>query len=229
MGMDIFGIVSHNLSAKEAVLLPEMIKTWNEIFIIKSEPSLAHPDFKLKSLQKSQWENTAISNEFILNQIWEIREGSIPETKEANGCDTTIDCFVGDIKVYRNTLTITHSPEHKYANIWHPERATRIIIINRKIAEFFGGKEVIYCPDGGYPTAILIDYALEGKTFESIKELGYKKFGLPPRGIAEGRKNMFFIDNIDDEIGEITEWTDDGDYWRYNYETNEYVQTKNCM
>lgn len=171
MGMDIVAIVSHNLSAKEAVLLPEMIKTWNEIFVIKSESTLAHPDFILKSLQTSQWENTAISNKFILNQIWQILEGSIPETKESNGCYTGIHCFIGIINVYRHTLRITHYPEHKYGNIRHPESATRIININRKIAQLLGGKEVLYCPDSYYPTWILSEYAMEGKTLDTIKDV----------------------------------------------------------
>lgn len=40
---------------------------------------------------------------------------------------------------------------------------------------------------------------------------------------------MFFVDNVDEEIGEIKEWTDESAYWQYDEETKEYEQTKNCM
>jgi hypothetical protein len=228
MGMDIWGIVSHRLTAKDAISLPETIDSWVEIQSLKSAQSSIASSSNLQARQKAEWRNVDPINEFSLSAIWQILDGSTPNTEKHYSCDTSIECFIGTIKVYKNTIAIIHSPEHKYGNIRHPETAIRMIKINRKIAEQFGSKEVLYCPDGYYPTEILSEYAMTGKSLKEIFELGIQKFGEPPNGIEEGRKNMFFIDKIDEEIGEISEWDDDSDYWKYNEQTREYVQRKNA-
>ena len=164
--------------------------------------------------------------ENALLSLWRCLETNEPHSGDLIGLDYTIDCFIGSINVYRNTLVINHFPEHKYGNINIPEPAMRIIKINRMVAKEIGSDEIIYCPDSAYPTSIIEEYAIEGKSFDEIKRLGIAKFGQPPKGINEGRKYMFFIDNISDDIGEINERNEYEEYWKYNREKGRYELKK---
>ena len=107
-------------------------------------------------------------------------------------------------------------PEHKYGNFKIQGVAKRIIEVNRIIARHLGGEEIIYCPDSAFPTSSIEEFAFEGNSLTEIKKRGIEKFGHPPKGIDEGRKYMFFIDNIHEDIGELTEWHDWEVYWKYN-------------
>lgn len=215
MGVDILAIVRHKMTPKEVLLFPNRIDSWSEMKELKKGN-----DHMLK--KTARWDCLNEMTEETILSLWRCLEKNEPPPKDLYGYDYSIECFIGWIKVFRNTIIINHFPEHKYGNIDMPEPANRIIKINRMIAKEMGSHEIIYCPDSSYPTSIIEEFAMEGKCFEEIKKLGIAKFGQPPKGINEGRKYMFFIDNLNEEIGEITERNEYEEYWKYNRETWEY-------
>lgn len=219
MGVDILGIVRHKMTAKEILSLPERIDSWSEMKELKK-------DNKHMLNKTAKWDCKNEMTEEALLLLWKCLETNEPQPKDLYGFDYSIECFIGWINVFRNTLVINHFPEHKYGNIDLPETANRIIKINRKIAREMGSEEIIYCPDSAYPTSIIEECAMEGKSLDEIKKLGIAKFGQPPKGINEGRKYMFFIDNLNEEIGEITERNEYEEYWKYNRETGRYELKK---
>lgn len=207
------------MTPKEMLSLPNRIDSWTEIKELKNgqEYMLA---------KKATWNCKNEMTEAALTMFLDYLEDEKPLPKYLSGFENSIECFVGWIKVFRNTIVVSHFPEHKYGNMHYPELAKRIIKINRAIAKRTGSEEIIYCPDSAFPTAIIEEYALEGKNFETIKKLAIEQFGNPPKGIGEGRKYMFFIDNIHDDIGNLTEWKDWEGYWKYNQETGNYELKK---
>lgn len=219
MGVDILGIVRHKMTAKEILFLPKRIDSWSEMKELKK-------DNKQMLNKPAKWNCKNEMTEKALLLLWKSLETNDSQPKELYGFDYSIECFIGWINVFRNTLVINHFPEHKYRNIDLPETANRIIKINRKIAREMGGEEIIYCPDSSYPTSIIEEYAMEGKSLDEIKKLGITEFGQPPKGINEGRKYMFFIDNLNEEIGEITERNEYEEYWKYNREIGRYELKK---
>ena len=216
--MDILGIVRHEMNAEELLTLPQMIDSWNDVKELKND--------KNQSNIKASWDCKSPPTEKALIEIWNCDEKNIGRHRHLDEYNNWIDCFIGDIHIYRKTLIISHFPEHKYGNIQHPEIAKKIIGVNRKVAQYLGGEEIIYFADSYYPTAIIQEYVTEGKSFTEIKNLAINEFGNPPKGIEKGRKYMFFIDNINEEIGEISEWDDYEGYWKYNESIGEYELKK---
>lgn len=215
MGTDIYGIIKHNLTAKQAISLPAEIETWQEIKELKK-------DDKYMLSKQAKYDGREVLDEKYIVELWNCFEKEEPMPQNLYGYSNIIDCFLGWIKVYRNTVVITQFPHHKYGNMHYPSVAKKIIEINRIIAKKLKSNEIVYCPDSAFPTSIIEEYAREGKTIEEIKTFAIERFGEPPKGIDEGRKYMFFIDNINEEIGEITELDDWEEYWKYNYETRDY-------
>jgi hypothetical protein len=215
MGTDIYGIIKHNLTPKQVINLPKEIDTWQEIKRIKKKDK-----YMLSKLAK--YDGKELITEKSIVELWDCFEKEEPMPPNLYDYSNIIDCFIGWVKVYRKTVVINQFPEHKYGNMHYPNVAKKVIEINRIIAKKLGSDEIVYCPDSAFPTAIIEEYAREGKSIEEIKMFAIGRFGEPPKGIDEGRKYMFFIDNINEEIGEIAELDDWEEYWKYNNETRDY-------
>jgi hypothetical protein len=128
--------------------------------------------------------------------------------------------------VFRHTIALTHFPEHKYGNIQTPAIARQLFHLNRAVARALQTDKILYCPDSSFPTSILEEKAKLGMPLEALEAYGIAQFGTPPAGLSEGRKNFFFIDQIDEEMGEISEWEDWEGYWTYNEEKQDYEQVR---
>jgi hypothetical protein len=150
------------------------------------------------------------------------------EKIEANGCeDETFElkCYFGNITVFRKTIRIWYSTIFYSYKFFHNIDSTiQIIKVGRIFANHLKTDKVLYLPDGYYKTAIIEDYATRNLTLEEAIDKGIQKFGKPPIGISKGRKNHFFVDYVEKEIGEIVEWEEEEDFWKWNEDEKEYIQ-----
>ena len=223
MGVDILGIVKHNLNAKQAVELPKIIDTWQDVKNAKKSETYQFKDSLNRILQKkARWYCDKEMTIEALERIWKAYKTRDSNSDAFQGYDDQIDCFFGQLRICEKVVIISHSPEHKFGNINISETATRIIKSNRLIAKHLDANEILYCPDSAYPTSLIEEYAFEGDEYEKIKAKSIAKFGQPPKGINEGRKYMFFFDNINEELEKITEREGWEGYWKYNEQKGEY-------
>jgi len=218
MGVDLIAAIGHKLSKADLVKLPVFIDQQTNARAAK----FLHGDPYYSQLKESKWKGELEMTETVLEQIWEDwRLDTLLSNKRI--LDNEIDCFIGSIDVWRNTLVICHFPEHKYANLQYPDKARVIFESNRCIARALGEDKILYFPDSAFPTSILYDKAHKGLTIEELIEIGIQEFGQPPKTLSEGAQFMFFIDQFQDLDGELSEWNfSEQKYWKYNGQKGQY-------
>lgn len=213
MGMDFSMIMGHELNVDQIQKLSHDEMLWNSLAnYFKTELNYQPKDPYRKWTQEPTNEN--------LNEFWtQIEEhGFYDKTFE-------IDCYFGNITVFRKTIKVWFSTIfYSYKFFEHVRDTIQIISAGRILANHIGTDKVLYIPDGYLKTAIIEDYACKDLTIDEAINKGIKDFGKPPNGISKGRKNYFFIDYINEEIGEIREWDKEEDFWIWNENANDYVQ-----
>lgn len=215
MGVDLVGIIGHSMSKNEVLKLPGQINEWNDV----KEFFASYGDSKI---EKAEWDG--VIDEQQLELIWRYYETKEIDNKILNkmGCfDSIIHCNFGILSIYRQTILISHW-NHKYSNLGDPEKAKKILTLNRMIAKHFNQNEIVYTTDSGYPTQSIQDKAISGLGFEDLKRFGINEFGTPPKDINEGRKYMYFIDDFSKDLDKLTPWDGENPYWYFDTEIHEY-------
>jgi len=215
MGVDLIGIIRHTMSNKEILDLPEQVNDWNNV----NEFFASYSNI---SIEKAKWDG--IINEEQLELIWKYYETAEIHKESLNkleNLDSDIDCCFGTLSIFRRTILISHW-NHKYSNLKTPETAKNILTLNRMITKHFNQNEIIYCPDSGYPTESIKDQAISGLEFEKLKRFGISEFGTPPKNLNDGRKYMFFIDNLTEDLNKLTPWDGENPYWYYDNQNRGY-------
>ena len=212
MGMDFRMIMGHELNFDQIKNLNQDESLWKSLAdFLKAELNYQPTD------PYKKWTKEPIPKN--LNEFW-------TEIETQGYSDTTfyIDCFFGNITIFRKTIKIWFSTIfHSYWFFKHSKDTIQIINIGRIFANHIGTDKILYIPDGYVKTAIIEDYS---GSLEDIISKGIREFGEPPKGISKGRKNYFFVDYIDQEIGEIKEWDEEEDFWKWDEEEKEYIQIK---
>jgi len=208
-------ILGHKLTVGEVGSLCESNELWKSLEkYLKAELNYDPADKYAKWTQEPNEEN--------INRFW-----NQFETNDYNNNVFEIDCYFGSITVYRNTLRIWFSTIFYSYNFFQDVKATiQIINIGRVFAKYLGTDKVLYIPDGYIKTAIIENFACSNLTLNQAIKKGIEKFGEPPVGISKGRKNYFFVDYVDEEIGEIKEWHDEEDFWQWDEMERDYKQLK---
>jgi hypothetical protein len=213
MGMDFNMIMEHSLSIKEIANLSEDENLWNSLDVyLKSALNYSPKNKYVRWTQEPSKDN--------LNEFWVSNEKDLDYNKFME-----IDCYFGCITVYRKTVHIWFSTIFYSYKFFHNSEHTRQIMnLGRVFAKYFRTNKILYLPDGYRKTSIIEDYASREFSLDKAIEKGIKQFGEPPQGISKGRKNYFFIDYADQEIGDIKEWDEEEDFWRWNESKSEYEQ-----
>lgn len=213
MGMDFIMVVGHKMTPKEIINFPNL-SLWNQIDLFLEKELNYNPNEKYRKWSISPTEK-------MLQEYW--KSWINDEVYE----EIEIDCYFGRINIYERTLTL------KFYTIWwsykffnHAKDTKEIIKFGRLMAEYLGTKEILYIPDGYIKTSILEDSITNGLPLKNVIKKGIEKFGSPPSAISKGRKNYFFVDNVDEPIGEIKEWDEEENFWEWNDELGEAVQIK---
>ena len=200
MGVDIRAIIGHQLSAQQLLELPHMLDKWSGSIVPEN---------------RAKWCGSYEMTAEILEAIWQDWEQQ-KHPSIAEVFDNAIHCAFGTIDVYRHTLIICPM-QVRYNNLTEPDRALPILNANRLIAQNLNATQILYTTDSYYPMSIIVDKAQLGMTIEELIGFGIDQFGLPPKPVAEGVKYMFFIDEIQADIGELKSWNPNEDgYWQYN-------------
>ncbi|MDR2919649.1 MAG: hypothetical protein LBV72_09845 [Tannerella sp.] len=204
MGVDLHAAIGHKFSKSELLKLPELFDQISKVTDLKSS-----------------WDYSEMT-EIDLENIWRDWELDTNEYGDIN-FKNQVNCFWGNVDVWRNVLVIEHFPEHKYSNLANPVAAKKIIGTNRHIAKALGESKIVYFPDSTFPTSILDTKTQEGFTIDEIINYGIKEFGQPPENLVEGMKFMFFIDVFQNLDNELIEWNwFDEKYWKYNWRNGRY-------
>ncbi len=228
MGVDLTGIIAHNLNTKEILELPKRIDSWEEIKNIrqtglKKEWTDEYVSEYYSNFKSARWNCEYEMNEKILELIWKDCDLG---TNYSDGkiFDNTIDSYFAIIKVYEKTLLIEQMPWHKYGNLRNSDFAEAILKINRFIAKKLNQNKVLYCVDSGYPTQAINELALQGKIIGDLIKFSELEFGKPPKPIQEGMKFTYFIDNLDEEIEQLKDWEYEEMYWKYDSLSKKYIK-----
>lgn len=222
MGVDLIAAIGHKLSKAELLKLPVIIDQQKSLREIK----FLQGDSYFMQLKEAKWNSELKMTESVLEQLWDDWRLDTHLSGERI-FDNTIDCLIGSIDVWRNTLLICHFPEHKYSNLQNPDTARILFESNRCIARALGEDKILYFPDSAFPTSILCDKAQNGLTIDELIDFGIKEFGEPPKTLSDGAQFMFFIDHFQNLDGELREWNwSDQKYWKYNELKGVYEKSK---
>lgn len=203
MATDIITIIGHHLTISEIIDLPKQIDSSTEIKAlwldeIENRVEFGYTKEKLieASKKKSYWDIEVDEN--VLLEFWKSNEGSQEDSLMYLNC--YLHTFFGWLRIYRHTIQIILLPEHKYPNLFYYNRCKYILTFNRALAKQFGQNKLIYAADNGFSSSIVEDKAIEGFNFESLVAFGQTKFGIDSCSISEKITNMFFIDDISEQI-----------------------------
>ena len=213
MGMDFNMIMGHNLTVEQIGNLSRDEKLWNSLANYFKKELECEPSNPYR-----RWTQDPSQQNF--EEFWTHIEsqGYYDKTFE-------IDCYFGNITVFRKTLRVWFSTIfYSYRFFEHVRDTIQIITTGRIFANHIGTDQVLYIPDGYLKTAIIEGYARKDLSLDEAINKGIKDFGKPPEGISKGRKNYFFVDNINEEIGEIKEWSEEEDFWVWSEEEKDYIQ-----
>jgi hypothetical protein len=194
MGIDLCSLIGHTLTPDEVKLFPSMVDSWDGVKQAYIENSCGRNETLNDTLRKvdtpSFWNKYDLPVDELISTNW-FATGD-------NSFRVTLEAYFGSIHIYRHTLNVELSPEHKYANLFRESSRNYILKCNRLIASYLFQKFVVYCPDSAYRTEQIQDWAAyAGHTIEDILTLANNEFGEPPNDLAEGIVNMFFVDFID--------------------------------
>jgi hypothetical protein len=215
MGMDFYMIMGHELNSNQIQDLIQDDTLWNPLAnYFKNEINYRPLNPYRKWTQEPTQEN--------LNNFWQ-------QIETQGYCDRTIeiDCYFGRITIFRKTLKVWFSTIfYSYSFFENVIDTMQIINVGRIFANYIGTNKVLYVPDGYRKTAIIADYACKDLTLDEAILKGINEFGRPPKGLSKGRKNYFFVDYVNEEIGEIKEWAKEEDFWIWDEDEKEYLQIK---
>ena len=221
MGVDLLCIFEHKLSKKDLVNLPSIIDSWSSIRKERKSHYSNFPDsLKKQTKIDAFWDADIEITEKILEEIFESWKTN--NSTYQHSLKNRIDCFLGFVKVYENSIIVEYSPEHKYANLHDKDISSQILKLNRLIANKLNSDKILYCPDSSFPTAQIYYKIQEGMTVDDAIEFGENKFQKPPEQINEGMKFMFFIDDLKKNIDSLEDWDWSDLIWQYNETTNQY-------
>ncbi|MCG8577819.1 MAG: hypothetical protein MI810_23275 [Flavobacteriales bacterium] len=213
MGVDLVGIIPHDLSKKELLDLVQRLDQYTPLKDAAQSWKLPH--WKVDLDQKA------------LELIWRYYESDELDTENMpDQLDADIHCSFGMISVFRHTLLVTNW-DHKYGCLYNPQRAWPILTVNRLLAQLLDQKEILYCTDSAYPTSQINDKALSGWKYDDLKDFGMKEYGTPPSDLNQARKMMFFLDDLSYDLNDLEEWDGENNpYWFYDPKSRNYVQNK---
>jgi hypothetical protein len=204
MGRGFNMIIGHALSTKEVGEFVSNKKLWDSVAEYNKSRLNYEPDNPY-----IRW--TMAPTKANLIQFWKESE-----TGQDN-IDIEIDCYFGSVTFYRKTIEIWFSTIFYSYTFFHDSNHTlNIIQFGRIFAKYLNTEKVLYIPESYPGPAGLIENAWDGNTIDEIINKGIKQFGLPPKGISKGRKNYFFVDYINQEIGEIIDWESEEEFWVWN-------------
>lgn len=212
MGVDLIGITGHKMKMKEIIEFPHILDSWIDLrtyLIENNEVASTRLNFK------STWKVKPTIKS--LERLW--KEHETDSVTQSNWIET----YFGDINIYRENITIEIDSIQKYGNFRYTEAALSAIKICRIIAKNLKEEQVIFCPDSAYPTSEIYNFALDGLSPDKIIKKGIEKFGPIPKGISKGRKNYFFVDYVNQPIGEIIDWDEEESFWVWDKKKG-YIQ-----
>lgn len=201
MGIDLCSLIGHSLTPDEVKLFPSVVDSWDEVKQAYIENSYGQTD-------RNGTVNDSLTKVNIPS-FWNKYDLSIDEQISKNWLEVTdddnfrvkLETYFGFIYIYRHTLDVEFSPEHKYANLFTESSRNYILRFNRLIAKRMSQNFVVYCPDSGHRTEQIKDWAAySGHTIEDVLTLATNEFGKPPNDLVGGIINMFFIDFIDNPV-----------------------------
>ena len=226
MGVDIGGIIEHNLRAKQIIEIGTTVNEWDEIRKLKVSHKCFASNygigFKEQLNSNCKWSEEEIPTELSLEIIWNYYESKNRGACQVNPYQNRLDTFWGEIRFFREVAIIQHSPEHKYANLKHPEIAKNIIEVNRAIARKFKSTKIVYSPDSGFPTELVWHEALKGQTLEEHIVNMNRQFFIPPTNLNEAMKYYYFVDDFSSRIDNFKKWEWTDSPWVYNETNNKY-------
>lgn len=230
MGVDLICVINHNFNKKELLELPSRIDNWSEIrnLLLNELPktySKKYIDENYSNLTKSYFKKdlSEVKTEFKLDEnylelVWSQWENNFEVALFA----LKIITYFAFIVVNRKTIIIEQMPWHKYSNLDDKDMAKMILELNRIIAKKLNQNKMVYFPDSAYPTSILNNFAYEGKTVEEIIEIGDSTFSYRPIEIEEGIQFKYFVDDLSDDLSNLTDLSNSEKYWKWNTELNNY-------
>ncbi len=225
MGVDIGGIIQHNLTKEEIINIPKVIDSWSEIRKLKKSHECCYINygerFEKQLISNSKWQNDTAPTENTLEVVQQYFENGDRECK-VNPNQINLRTFWGGISFYRNIAIIEHSPEHKYANLHYPEVAKNLLEVNREIAGKFNANKVVYYPDTSFPTEVIWEEAIKCRSIESLIKDMNVRFFEPPKSIKDAMKYFYFIDDFSDPLNDLEEWEWTDSPWIYNEVSKEY-------
>lgn len=232
MGVDIGGIIEHNLSSQQIIEIGNTINQWDEIRNLKTSHECFSSNygnrFEEQLNSNCKWSEEQIPTKLNLEIIWEYYESENRGACKVNPYQNRLDTFWGEIRFFRNVAIIGHSPEHKYANLRYPEIAMNIIQVNRAIARKFNSSKIVYCPDSGFPTELVWHEAWKGQSLDEHIANMNKQFFIPPPNLNEAMKYYYFIDDFSSRIDNFKKWEWIDSPWVYN-ENNRNYEFKACL
>lgn len=203
MATDIIAIIGHNLTPFEIANLPKQIDSQIELKDIyinnyrnKAEFGYKQQQIKEISLPKSNW--TYEFSESNLVNCWTHNENLPVDYPMYN--EIQLETYFGWLTINRHTIQIKLFPEHKYANFFYFNQCKYILFFNRALAKKIGQDKIIYTADNGHGFEDLQKKAIEGEKFDELLKHCEETFGTDSNSIVEKIKNMFFIDNISNDI-----------------------------
>ena len=213
MGMDFKMVIGHKMTRDEIIEFPKS-NIWFEVeHFFKEKMDYSPEDKYVKwTLEPSQKK---------LESYWQAWiDDTLQETIE-------IDTYFGKIRVYEKTMILSfYTVWWSYGFFEQSKNTKNIIEMGRLFAKYLNTNKVLYIPDGYIKTAIIEDFVTDGLSIEDVIRNGIQKFGVPPKGLSKGRKNYFFVDDIELDVGEIKEWEDEEDFWVWNEELGDSIQIK---
>lgn len=226
MGVDLVAIVPHSMSAAELSQLPSMLDALPKIKNLRQEGLLSQwseeyvHQFYTK-FPPACWSDPRNQEAAFLGKVWDNwqQPDSISSPEEL---DNNLETYWSWITVQRHYLLVELNPWHKYGNLRNAGIAKAILSINRELAHSLHASEILYCVDSGFPPQLIYDRAIHGKEFPELKTLAEQQFGLPPKGIQEGMKNVFFYDDLNENLDHLESWERDEMYWDYDFEKKKY-------
>jgi hypothetical protein len=226
MGVDLGGIIEHNLNPKEILEIPIAINDWDEIRALKKSHEFCSYNydkrFETQLKSNSKWSEDIAPTEESLLTIWDFYETGSNGACSVNPFQNRLSTFWGEIRFFRKVAIITHSPGHKYGNLQYPEIAHNLLSVNRKIAKQFNADKIVYCPDSGFPTETVWHEAWKGQSLDEHIYKMNKLFFEPPKTLNKAIMYYYFIDDFSSELNNFKKWTWDDSPWIYNEETNRY-------
>jgi len=234
MGVDLIGVVNHKLNKSELIKLPSIMDTWNEINLIiltelRKTYTEKYVNEKYLNIESAYYnidmggvKTKSNPDENYFELVW----NQWVENENAELLSIQIVTYFAFIKIRRQTIIIEQMPWHKYSNLDDKDMAKMILEINRVIANKLEQNKIVYFADSSYPTSMLYNHALEGKTVEQIIQIGDTNFTNRPKEINEGIKFKYFIDEMKDDLSNLKNLDNSELYWNWNSKSRSYKRTK---